>query len=74
MKALSISCSDKGGCSRMVFLECNPHFILVLLGFHPMQQPQPDRPRLWGWLLSLGAELPRDPPILGNTKLETSTM
>ena len=58
MKALSISCSDKGGCSRMVFLECNPHFILVLLGFHPMQQPQPDRPRLWGWLLPLGARQP----------------
>ena len=32
MKALSISCSDKGGCSRTVFLECNPHFILVYSG------------------------------------------
>ena len=66
MKALSISCSDKGGCSKMVFLECNPHFILVLLGFHPMQQPQPDRPRLWGWLLPLAQG---NPTILGGTIL-----
>ena len=63
MKALS--CSDKGGCSRTVFLECNPHFILVLLGFHPMQQPQPDRPRLWGWLLPLAQG---NPTILGGTE------
>ena len=66
MKALSIYfLLGQRGMFKNGFPGVQPTLHSGLVGFHPMQQPQPDRPRLWGWLLPLAQG---NPTILGGTE------